>query len=88
MTPKPRTVKRAEAEVRNALTPPERRRKHRRGCPSGKARFATEHDAQVALVGAVLRKNRGANQRRECRHYLCPMCDGWHLTSHKLRRTA
>lgn len=51
-------------------------------CPAtGKVRFHTEHAAQVALVGAIVRRNAGRGQRRECRHYQCPVCHGWHLTS-------
>lgn len=46
-----------------------------------KVRFADEHAAQVALVGAVIKRNRGANQRRERRYYACPAGNGWHLTS-------
>ena len=76
-----REQKRTEAEARNALTPPERRRSARRACTTGKIRFATEHDAQVALVGAVVGRNRGKTQRHEQRYYVCPFCAGWHLTS-------
>jgi hypothetical protein len=50
-------------------------------CPTGKHRFATEHLAQVALVEAVMKANRGNQKRRECRHYHCDRCRGWHLTS-------
>lgn len=77
-----REQKRLEAEARNALTPPERRKSARRACPTGKVRFVDEHAAQVALVGAVVGRNRGKNQRREMRYYECPFCaGGWHLTS-------
>ena len=77
-----RATKRAEAETRNAATPPERRKSARRGCPTGKVRFPDEHSAQVAIVGAAVARNRGKNQRREIRWYCCPMCGGgWHLTS-------
>jgi hypothetical protein len=79
--------KRAEAEARNARTRPERRRAvRRRGCPTGKQRYATESAARTELVGTVIAKNRGKQQRRECRTYLCPMCGGWHLTSAPERR--
>lgn len=54
-----------------------------RGCPSGKRRFATEQYARAQLVGALIAKNRGKNQRRETRIYQCPLCEGWHLTSRK-----
>ena len=50
-------------------------------CPTGKHRFHTEHLAQVALVEAVMKHNRGNAKRRECRHYHCKQCNGWHLTS-------
>jgi hypothetical protein len=76
-----RARRRQEAEARNALTPPERRKSARRDCPTGKLRFASEHAAQVALVGCVIGKNRGKNQRRETRWYECPLCGGLHLTS-------
>lgn len=46
----------------------------------GKYPYLTEHDAQVALVGAVVRRNLGA-PRYERRHYHCRHCDAWHLTS-------
>lgn len=43
--------------------------------------FWTERAAQLALVEAVLKKNRGANQRRESRYYNCG--NHWHLTSQR-----
>lgn len=46
-----------------------------------KRRFATEKDAQAELVGTVIARNRGKTKRRECRHYFCPPCGAWHLTS-------
>jgi len=53
-----------------------------RRCPkNGKVRWPTEHAAQVALVGAVMKANRGNQKRRECRYYECSVCRGWHLTS-------
>lgn len=77
-----RARKRAEAQARNAATAPERRRCTRTGgCPSGKVSHPTEHAAQTELVGALVAKNRGRNQRREIRTYHCPMCGAWHLTS-------
>ena len=84
--PKPRAQKRAEAEARAALTPPERRRAARRGCPSGKRSYPTERDARVELVGAGVDRNRGRCHRKECRAYLCPLCGSWHLTSAPLRK--
>lgn len=77
-----RATKRAEAHARNLATAPERRRRTRvTGCPSGKVSHPTEHDAQTELVGALVAKNRGRNQRRERRTYQCPLCGAWHLTS-------
>lgn len=76
-----RATQRTDAEARNAATPPERRRNARRDCPTGKVKYASEHDAQIALVGALVNRNRGRLQRHEQRWYQCPMCTGWHLTS-------
>ncbi len=77
-----RARKRAEAQARNTATLPERRRCTRTGgCPTGKVSHPTEHAAQTELVGALVAKNRGRNQRREIRTYRCPMCGAWHLTS-------
>jgi RNase P subunit RPR2 len=50
-------------------------------CGSGKLRYPDEKAARVGLVGAIVGRNRGKNQRRECRVYACPACFGWHLTS-------
>lgn len=47
----------------------------------GKRGYDTEHEAQVALVSAILARNRGKNQRRERRYYQCPSCHRWVLTS-------
>lgn len=80
-----RQAKRDEAKARNAATPPERRRASRRGCVTGKLRYRTEHEARTELVGALIAKNRGRNERRECRVYVCDLCGGFHLTSSPLR---
>lgn len=81
-----RQAKRDEAIARNAATPPERRAAARRGCPTSKIRYRTEHEARTELVGAVIAKNRGRNERRECRVYACDLCGGgFHLTSSPLR---
>ena len=82
---KSREQKRAEAEARNAATPWERRKAARNGCPSGKVRYRSEHDARVELVGMLVAKNCGRNQRRERRVYQCPFCTGWHATSARER---
>lgn len=81
-----RARKRAEAEQRNTATAPERRRSARRPCPTGKHKYATEHEARVELVGMVVARNRGKVQRRERRVYRCPACGGWHATSAEYRR--
>lgn len=52
----------------------------------GKVAYPTEHDAQVALVGAVIARNRGKTQRRELRRYRCDLCNQWHLTSKPPRK--
>jgi hypothetical protein len=45
-------------------------------CPkTRKVRFRDELDAKIALSGRV-RRDKG-----ECRHYRCPHCAGFHLTS-------
>lgn len=46
-----------------------------------KVGYATEREAQLALVSAIVAKNRGKNQRRERRWYECPKCHRWVLTS-------
>lgn len=79
-----RETKRKEAEARNAATPPERR-STKPGCPSGKQILYTEKEAQTELVGALVRKNRGNNRRKECRWYQCPLCGFYHLTSQPLK---
>lgn len=43
--------------------------------------YHTEHAAQVALVSAVIGRNRGRAQRHERRYYRCERCGAWHLTS-------
>ena len=50
-----------------------------------KVYYPTEHAAQVALVGAVVKRNRGSVRRRESRTYQCPQCGGFHLTSKPYR---
>ena len=75
-----REQRRREAEARNALTPPQRRRTARLPCPTGKRKL-TEHDAQCELVGAAVDRNRGRNHRKERRAYTCPICGFMHLTS-------
>lgn len=51
-------------------------------CPTGKVRFRTEHDALIVLAEAKMRAAlHNSKRRREERHYLCPHCSGWHLTS-------
>lgn len=52
----------------------------RSGC--GKRRYRTEIDAKIALASCQ-RVTRGPERRYaiERRHYHCPRCKGWHLTS-------
>jgi len=76
-----RATKRAEAEARNAATPWERRASARRPCPTGKTRYRTEQEARTELVGCLVAKNAGRNQRKEVRVYGCPLCGAFHLTS-------
>lgn len=54
---------------------------NRRCFATGKVRYPNERAAQVALVDAILKRNRGRSDRREARHYPCGICGGWHLTS-------
>lgn len=56
-------------------------------CPeTGKNRLRERKDVKLALK-AIRRGRDAANlagelsNRRECRGYQCPHCDGWHLTS-------
>lgn len=76
-----RQDKKAKAEERNAATKPERRRKARGRCVTGKRIIPTAKEAQAELVGTIIRANRGNAKRRECRAYQCPECGFWHLTS-------
>lgn len=54
-----------------------------RGCH--KMGYPTEYAARVELVGTVVSRNKGKNQRHECRVYECPTCGNWHLTSQPYR---
>ena len=47
---------------------------------TGKRKFYKERDAKTALGKTGKTKDR-RHLRRECRHYYCPDCGGWHLTS-------
>jgi hypothetical protein len=76
-----REQRRREAQARNAVTSPHRRRAARRPCPTGKVRYADERAARVELVGLVISRNRGDARRHERRVYQCPRCFGWHTTS-------
>jgi hypothetical protein len=52
-----------------------------------KRRFRTKVDAMLALArtqgaaNANARHGAKAAKRTESRHYRCPTCKGWHLTS-------
>lgn len=52
-------------------------------CPGGsKDRFATEHEAGLALVNCKIDRTLHRNtKRQEQRIYACKECWGWHLTS-------
>lgn len=56
----------------------------------GKRGFASELDAQLALVRSHRRARLGKDTRAklEIRHYRCPRCDRWHLTSEPKRAKA
>lgn len=52
-------------------------------CHSGKIRWIDGYNAQLALDCAQkLRRETGA-EKVEKRIYECPICKGWHLTSHE-----
>lgn len=55
--------------------------------PCGKVRFPDEFSANWALYNARFKHRRGNENRRECRVYHCPVCQGWHLTSRPLRES-
>jgi hypothetical protein len=60
-----------------------------KGC--GKVRFASEAEAQQAVLDAkIARGVHGTARRQEERAYLCPDCPGgvWHLSSKPMRRSA
>lgn len=51
-------------------------------CPSGKLRYASSIDAAIALANAQRARHvKGRDAVVEQRHYRCPTCSGWHLTS-------
>ena len=47
----------------------------------GKRGFKEEIDAKIALASTQSKKN---SKREECRIYLCPSCNNYHLTSSPL----
>jgi hypothetical protein len=47
---------------------------------TGKRRYRTQLEAAKALGHALTSVNR-KGQANEVRHYLCPHCHSWHLTS-------
>lgn len=47
-------------------------------CESGKFRYTSQLAAERQMARGVVSGN---PYRREVRAYLCPKCDGWHLTS-------
>lgn len=52
-------------------------------CRTGKAMYSTEDKAARALAAAKRDRNRSGSGHVEERYYLCPICDGFHLTSRK-----
>lgn len=49
-------------------------------CPTGKVPWRSERDADRALA-ETQDKRSGGDRPPECRHYRCPACHYWHLTS-------
>ena len=47
--------------------------------PDGRAAVEALHRAKTAQYFSALDST--MTRRRECRHYRCPECKGWHLTS-------
>lgn len=51
-------------------------------CSTGKLRYDSSIDAAIALGNARrARRVKGRDDVVEQRHYHCPACSGWHLTS-------
>jgi len=48
-------------------------------CPTGKIRYSQELDVMIALARCQTDTN--GHNRHERRHYRCPECHGYHLTS-------
>ena len=69
-------------------------KKAKRGCPSGKRRFADHKQAVKALhsskrIGQMESDLFGRSSRNEKRTYVCGLCaGGFHLTSQDLREMA
>jgi hypothetical protein len=58
------------------------------GC-TGKARFSSYDEAQLALVDAKIKRAFGRSQKcREERSYYCGNCFGFHLTSQPERQAS
>lgn len=53
---------------------------------TGKARYDSEATADRVL--SVIWSTPNPGRRLECRAYLCPHCQGWHLTSKALREAS
>lgn len=56
-----------------------------RRCPTPHKRKFTQRQAQLALIEATLRHNRGRRPDVERRAYECPCGRHWHLTSKPYR---
>lgn len=52
---------------------------------TGKVRYRNEKDATMTLKLLQSYNHSGNEARQEKRVYICPKCNGWHLTSSKER---
>lgn len=48
---------------------------------TGKVRYRNEKDATITLKNLQSYNYSGDDSRQEKRVYMCPQCNGWHLTS-------
>lgn len=54
----------------------------RKRCPGPDNKIIfTKNEANLQLVGCLLKAEEGNERRREKRIYECEHCDGWHLTA-------
>jgi len=57
------------------------RRTTRNICRTRKQRYLTEASAYLILLSAQNLRSRQGAEKVEQRVYLCPHCNGWHMTS-------